>query len=336
MAQNEVMEEKEEESFKTINNDATSSDSCGSSGSDEDYLCPETCTDDESDSSDIEGTLNNEKKFIVFESMLDQLFINCKTCGSLCDIEKSTTGSMVEVRATCNKNHTHHWTSQPLLHNKPAGNVLIPAAIILTGETFEPMKQFSMAFNLTFVNKYQFYKVQDEIVFPVINSTYEKQQNNLLQIIKEAKAINLCGDGRSDSPGHNAKYGTYTLMDESSGKILDFSLVHVSEVSSSYAMENEGCQRSLNKLINQDVKIRSLTTDRHVQITSELKKKYPSIIHQFDVWHLSKWVTRKLSKKAQKHEPLLKWVQSVSNHLWWCSQSCKEMQICCKKNGFPY
>ncbi|XP_046856134.1 THAP domain-containing protein 1-like [Xenia sp. Carnegie-2017] len=62
MAQNEVMEEKEEESFKTINNDATSSDSCGSSGSDEDYLCPETCTDDESDSSDIEGTLNNEKK----------------------------------------------------------------------------------------------------------------------------------------------------------------------------------------------------------------------------------------------------------------------------------
>ena len=144
-----------------------------------------------------------------------------------------------------------------------------------------------------------------------------------MQIIKEDKAINLCGDGQSDSPGHTAKYGTYTLMDESSGKILDFSLVHVSEVSSSYDMENEGCQRSLNKLINQDVKIRSLTTDHHVQITPELKTTYPSIIHQFDVWHLSKWVTRKLSKKAQKHAPLLKWVQSVSNHLWWCSQSCE-------------
>ena len=44
-------------------------------------------------------------------------------------------------------------------------------------------------------------------------------------------------------------YGTYSLMDENSGKIVDFSLVHVGEVSSSNAMENEGCQRSLNHLL---------------------------------------------------------------------------------------
>ena len=75
-------------------------------------------------------------------------------------------------------------------------------------------------------------------------------------------------------------------MDEDSGKIIDFSLVQVSEVSSSNAMENEGCQRSLNKVIDQNVHIRSLSTDRHTQITSEMRKKYPSIIHQYDVWHL--------------------------------------------------
>ena len=51
-------------------------------------------------------------------------------------------------------------------------------------------------------------------------------------------------------------------------KIVDFSLVHVGEVSSSNAMENEGCQGSLNHLLRKKIKIRSLTTDRHTQLPS--------------------------------------------------------------------
>ena len=104
--------------------------------SDEDYSCSEL--ESTSDESDEEG-LKNEKKIIVFESMLDQLFINCKTCGSLCEIKKSSTGSMVSVKATCCNNHTFHWRSQPQLHNKPAGNILIPAAIVFSGGSYEPI-----------------------------------------------------------------------------------------------------------------------------------------------------------------------------------------------------
>ena len=187
-----------------------------------------------------------------------------------------------------------------------------------TGGSYESMKQFSNALNLNFVNKDQFYGVQDTIVFPVINNAYEKQQKDIIETLKEKKSsVDLCGDGRSDSPGHNAKYGTYSLMDEATGRIIDFSLVQVSEVSSSNAMENEGCQRSLNKVMDQNVKIRSLATDRHTTITPEVRKKYPSIIHQYDVWHLSGWVTKKLTKKAKKkgNEPLFKWIKCVSNHL---------------------
>ena len=52
--------------------------------------------------------------------------------------------------------------------------------------------------------------------------------------------------------------------------------------------------------MDQNVNIRSLATDRHTTITAEMRKKYPSIIHQYDVWHLWKWVTKKLTKKAKK------------------------------------
>ncbi|XP_028414363.1 uncharacterized protein LOC114537519 [Dendronephthya gigantea] len=55
-----------------------------------------------------------------------------------------------------------------------------------------------------------------------------------------------------------------------------------------------------------------------------MRTNYSKIEHQYDVWHLSKWVTKKLTKKAKKKgcEELLPWIQSVSNHLWWCAATC--------------
>ena len=51
---------------------------------------------------------------------------------------------------------------------------------------------------------------------------------------KENDQINLCGDGRSDSPGNNAKYGAYSLMDETSGKTIIIQQYDVWHVSSGW------------------------------------------------------------------------------------------------------
>ena len=67
--------------------------------------------------------------------------------------------------------------------------------------------------------------------------------------------INLNGDGRCDSPGHNAKYGTYTLMDDDSGKEVAFRVVQVSEVTSSNAMEKEGFKHCIESLEGDRVEI---------------------------------------------------------------------------------
>jgi len=49
----------------------------------------------------------------------------------------------------------------------------------------------------------------------------------------------LSGNGRCDSPGHRAKDGIYTMIDQITDKIVDLQVVQVSEVTSSNAMERE-------------------------------------------------------------------------------------------------
>ena len=99
--------------------------------------------------------------------------------------------------------------------------------------------------------------------------------------------MNLIGDGRCDSPGHSAKYCTYTMM-SGGGKVAYFSLVQVTEVTSSNAMEKEGFERCLAGLQAEDVTIRRIATDRHTSISSAMNKEHKEIKHLFDVWHLSK------------------------------------------------
>ena len=46
--------------------------------------------------------------------------------------------------------------------------------------------------------------------------------------------------------------------------------------------------------------------------------------HQYDVWHLAKSVAKQSTQKGKqkKCEQLLPWIQSISNHLWWGTQTC--------------
>ena len=77
----------------------------------------------------------------------------------------------------------------------------------------------------------------------------------------------LAGDGRCDSPGHNAKYGKYSVMEVTTEKIVHFSLVQVSEVANSNGMEKEGLKRCLEFLEGDGQVIDLLATDRYLNLT---------------------------------------------------------------------
>ena len=74
--------------------------------------------------------------------------------------------------------------------------------------------------------------------------------------------------------------------------ILDYSLVQVSDVGSSMAMEKERLRRCLDKLLTQGVTITSVATDSHTGVTSLMKKEYSFVDHQYNVWHVAKSITK--------------------------------------------
>ena len=50
----------------------------------------------------------------------------------------------------------------------------------------------------------------------------------LLNKLKEKQqGLVIGGDGRSDSPGHSAKYGSYSMLELNLNKIIDIQLVQV-------------------------------------------------------------------------------------------------------------
>ena len=129
---------------------------------------------------------------------------------------------------------------------------------------------------------------------PAIHSVWTTQQHVLLtRFINEQKPLVLAGDGRSDSPGHCAKYGSYSVIELSCSNVLDFNRfvvhnksmqsVHLppsfqsNKVGGSYHMEKEGLYRLMEFLKGEGLQIGVLVIDRHKQINKWIRDTHPEV-----------------------------------------------------------
>ena len=125
-----------------------------------------------------------------------------------------------------------------------------------------------------------------------------------VHILLKDKQLVLAGDGGCDSPGHNAKYGTYTMMDTDSKLIVDCHLVQAPQTTSSVAMEKLGFKIVMNRLLDDFcLTIKTVVTDRSPQVKTLMKKEFSNIKHQFDIWHFGKSIYKK-NKESWKEEEL--------------------------------
>ncbi|KAL1423496.1 hypothetical protein MTO96_000024 [Rhipicephalus appendiculatus] len=134
------------------------------------------------------------------------------------------------------------------------------------------------------------------------DAVWEEHQERLLTQLR-SNNLQLAGDGRCDSPGHSAKYLTYSFLCPDSGNIIHTEQVHVKEseqVKASATMEKEGLIRGLKFLSDHGMTVKSLTTDRHPGIKKYMRLQCPGIGHYYDVWHVGKDYAQDLHEKVME------------------------------------
>ena len=216
-------------------------------------------------------------------------------------------GSNFTVTWKCSKGHISEWRSQPKIKDgMSAGSLLLSSAILFTGNTYTRIKEFMEVANTYFFSERTFMKLQTKMLFPSVNKVYKMARNKIIGTLSSC-LVDVVGDGRCDSPGFNAKYGTCTLMNAQTNLILDFYIVQVSAVGNSSHFMDKFCKK--------EISISSLTTDRHVQIRSYVKKEHPQIKNDFDAWHVVKNIKKKIVKKVKLKccSELFDWILCV---LW--------------------
>ena len=73
-----------------------------------------------------------------------------------------------------------------------------------------------------------FHDHQRKYLQPAIVSVWNDNQSVILSECVSKGPLTVGGDGRADSPGHSAKYGSYGIMDLTSNKVIHIELVQVS------------------------------------------------------------------------------------------------------------
>ncbi|XP_018113154.1 uncharacterized protein cskmt.L isoform X2 [Xenopus laevis] len=276
----------------------------------------------------------HQRKFIVFEEMLDSLLylVKCQhnsnsPCQSpIIEIKKKIDGTMLEIHLSCMAGHDSLvWKSQPLTGQISIGNLAVASAILLSGSSFTKVDQMFKLLSIPLFSHTTYYTYQKRYLFPAIDIAWKNEQ----EAVKNDMAGNsvvLASDAQVDSPGHSAKYCTYTMMDVMTKKIVSYKIDKVAPGKSLAAVEKSLLESCLANLLSEGIRIKVIATDQNVRISKMMATKYPSINHQFDVWRIGKSLAKNLTaaSKKRKCKDIGQWISPITNHLWWCSQTCDQ------------
>lgn len=163
----------------------------------------------------------------MFESCLKELLSCCQICNNVCKVtENFVVGSMVCFCASCSCGFTRVWNSQPTAGRMPMGNLALAAGIIFSGSNPSKVVQYFKHVGVEFISIRTYNYIQSAYLIPSVMTVWQRHQQVIFENC-QGKFLTVGGDGRCDSPGFCAKYGTYSCMDLDTNKILDLQLVQV-------------------------------------------------------------------------------------------------------------
>ena len=165
----------------------------------------------------------------MFLSKLLLLFQHCHICFSANPaLSVTQTGTMMTIQSSCSRcSDTFIWQSQPYLLGKfPAGNLLLSFAILCAGASVNKVLLVFRHMGMLIYSEPTYYYHQRHLLIPAIVSFWRSYQAKIINSLN-GKEVTLAGDGRHDSMGHSAKYGTYTIFCCTVGLIIHIVLVQV-------------------------------------------------------------------------------------------------------------
>ena len=180
-----------------------------------------------------------EPKGIVFLSKLLQLFQFCHLCFfAKPKVAVTQTGTMLTIVSECsNCGETYSWKSQPdLLGRFPAGTLLLSFAVLCASASIRKVLLVFQHMGLLVYHEPTYYYHQRHLLIPLVIAFWRKYQKKMLDQLKDKEVV-MAGDGRHDSMGHSAKYGTYTIFCCTIGLILHIVLVQVFGFSFYYCLK---------------------------------------------------------------------------------------------------
>ncbi|XP_062320550.1 uncharacterized protein LOC134022819 [Osmerus eperlanus] len=199
------------------------------------------------------------------------LFAICPAC---CERKSESrivqqAGTFIKIEQVCAScGCQRFWQNQPiLLRNMPACNLLLSGAIHFSGCLASQTLQMMTLFGHQCISVSTYFRHQRRYTIPVIIQARQNDQaKNLSDLRAMDGGIVVAGDCRSDSPGHCAKYDSYSLIEDRINKVVDVQLVQSSDLPNSFWCELEGLKRSIGFLRRQDLHLSTLITDRHRQV----------------------------------------------------------------------
>ena len=105
---------------------------------------------------------------------------------------------------------------------------MLSAAILYSGGTAGKFLRALSHMNVACITDRTYYIHQKKYLQPAVISIWNAKQSELLNKCRATGSpLTIGGDGRADSPGHSAKFGSYGIIDLSINKVIHIELVQV-------------------------------------------------------------------------------------------------------------
>ena len=150
----------------------------------------------------------------------------------------------ISIKTYCDKcEKSRRWDSQPyIVGNLPAGNLLLSASILFSGAPLTKTLRGLSALNVANICISTVHAHSKCYLFPTIWHQWLDKQDDLFEHLRTLEGgLILGGDGRADSPGHCAKFGSYSMLECRINKVIDVQLVQVSIVKLSHRCMLQNC-----------------------------------------------------------------------------------------------